>query len=96
MFHFPKQFFVDIISSFKWYKVKFRSQEKLSSVTSFQWKSNNGNGNQWKLSSSAAHGYYKTSHLEACSLWHNYDLICLSETWLESSISSQSQVFALK
>ena len=38
----------------------------------------------WNLNSIAAQNFVKLSQLEAYNTLHSYDLICLSETWLNS------------
>ena len=40
----------------------------------------------WNLNSIAAQNFVKLSQLEAYNTLHSYDLICLSETWLDSTI----------
>lgn len=42
----------------------------------------------WSLNGLTAHDSIKISLLEAYITQHNYDIICLSETFLNSSISS--------
>ena len=37
------------------------------------------------------YGRLKVSHLEAYALTHNFDIMCLSETYLDSSYSSDDQ-----
>ena len=39
----------------------------------------------WNLNSIAAHNFIKVSPLIACNSIHKYDIICLSETYLDSS-----------
>ena len=51
---------------------------------------------QWNLNSIAAQNFVKLSQLEAYNTLHNYDLICLSETWLDSTISIDSNDISLK
>ena len=41
----------------------------------------------WNLNGIAAHNYTKLSMLEAYNALHNYDIICISETYLDSSYS---------
>ena len=50
----------------------------------------------WNLNSIAAQNFVKLSQLEAYNTLHNYDLICLSETWLDSTISIDSNDISLK
>ena len=40
----------------------------------------------WNLNSIAAHDFSKLSLLEAYNTHHMYDIICLSETYLDSSV----------
>ena len=42
----------------------------------------------WNVNSLAAHDYKKVSLLEGYNAIHHYDLICVSETCLDSSISN--------
>ena len=42
----------------------------------------------WNLSSIATHGFIKVSLLKVYITIYNYDVICLSETYLDSSIPS--------
>ena len=48
------------------------------------------------LNSIAAQNFVKLSQLEAYSTLHSYDLICLSETWLNSTTSIDSNDLSLK
>ena len=41
----------------------------------------------WSLNSISAHNFIKISLLRACISTHNFDILCLSETCLDSSIS---------
>ena len=50
----------------------------------------------WNLSSIAAQNFVKLSQLEAYNTLHSYDLICFSETWLDSTISIDSNDLSLK
>ena len=45
----------------------------------------------WNLNGLAAHNFSKVSLLQAISLSKNYDLICLSETFLDPSIDSSDE-----
>ena len=45
----------------------------------------------WNLNSISAHIYTKTSLLTAYILVHNFDIICLSETYLNSETSTDDQ-----
>ena len=42
----------------------------------------------WNLNSLPAHSYAKVSLLQSFNTLHKFDLICLSETYLDSSIST--------
>ena len=42
----------------------------------------------WNLNSLQAHNFAKVSSLRAYNTLHKFDIICLSETYLDSSISS--------
>ena len=46
---------------------------------------------QWNLNGIAAHNYVKLSMLEAYNAVYKYDVICLSETFLDSSHSNDDQ-----
>ena len=50
----------------------------------------------WNLNSIAAQNFVKLSQLEAYNTVHRYDLICLSETWLDSTTSINSNDLSLK
>ena len=50
----------------------------------------------WNLNSIAAQNFVKLSQLEAYNTVHSYDLICLSETWLDSTTSIKSTDLSLK
>lgn len=50
----------------------------------------------WNLNSIAAHNFSKLSALQAYNSTHNFDIICLSETFLDSSYSSQDEALVLK
>ena len=51
---------------------------------------------RWNLNSIATQNFVKLSQLEACNTLHSYDLICLSETWLDSTIFIDSDDLPLK
>ena len=51
---------------------------------------------QWNLNSIAAQNVVKLSQLEAYNTLHSYDLICLSETWLDSTTSIDSNDLSLR
>ena len=42
----------------------------------------------WNLNSLMAHNYVKPSSLQACNSVYKHDVICLSETYLDNSVSS--------
>ena len=44
----------------------------------------------WNLNSIATQNFVKLSQLKACNTMHSYDLICLFETWLDSTTSINS------
>ena len=44
----------------------------------------------------AAQNFVKSSQLEAYNAVHSYDLICLSETWLDTTTSINSNDLPLK
>ena len=48
------------------------------------------------LNSIAAQTFVKLSQLEAYNTMHSYDLICLSETWLDSTTSIDSNDLSVK
>ena len=50
----------------------------------------------WNLNSIAAQNFVTLSQLEAYNIMHNYDLICLSETWLNCTTSINSNDLSLK
>ena len=50
----------------------------------------------WNLNNTAAQNFVKLSQLEAYNTLHGYDLICLSETWLDSTTSIDSNDLSLK
>ena len=45
----------------------------------------------WNLNSIAAHDFSKIQSLNACNCIHHFDIICLSETYLNCDISSNNQ-----
>ena len=45
----------------------------------------------WNLNSLPTDNFVKVPHLEAYAITHNIDIICLSETFLDSSYSSDDQ-----
>ena len=50
----------------------------------------------WNLNSTAAQNFVKLSQVEVHNPLHSYDLICLSETWLDSATSIDSNDLSLK
>ena len=50
----------------------------------------------WNLNSIAAQNLVKLSHLEVYNIIHSCDLICLPETWFDSTTSIDSNYLALK
>ena len=50
----------------------------------------------WNLNNIAAPNFVKLSQLEAYNTMHSYDLISLSETWLDSTTSIDSNDLSLK
>ena len=50
----------------------------------------------WNVNSVAAHDYKKVSLLEAYNAIHHYNLICVSETYLDSSISNDEKDTSIK
>ena len=50
----------------------------------------------WNLNNIAAQNLVTVSQLEAYNKLHGYDLICLSETWLDSTNSIDSNDLSLK
>ena len=50
----------------------------------------------WNLNGIAAQNYVKLSMLEAYNALHNYDIICISETYLDSSLSHNDPTLQLQ
>ena len=50
----------------------------------------------WNLNGLAAHNFTKVSLLQALSVTHDYDIICLSETFVDSSISNDDERLNIK
>ena len=50
----------------------------------------------YNINSIAAHNFAKLSSLEAFNAVHNFDVICISEPYLDSSFSSDDSALALK
>ena len=44
----------------------------------------------WNLNSTAAHNYAKVFHLKAYIAVYKFDIICISETYLDTSITSDN------
>ena len=49
----------------------------------------------WNLNSLTAHNFSKVSLLQAYNSSYNYDIICLSETYLDSSVTSDNDELSL-
>ena len=45
----------------------------------------------WNLNGLAAHDFLKVSLIEAFITTHNFDIICLSETFLDSTLSQHDE-----
>ena len=50
----------------------------------------------WNVNSLAAHNYKKVSLLEAYNATHHYDLICVSKTYFDSSVSNDKKDISIK
>ena len=50
----------------------------------------------WNLNGLAAHNFTKVSLLQALSVTHDNDIICVSETFLDSSISNDDERINIK
>ena len=50
----------------------------------------------WNLNSIATQNFVKLSQLEALNTLHTYDLICLPETWLDSTTSIDCNDLSMK
>ena len=50
----------------------------------------------WNLNSRPAHGFSKLSLIEAYNTHHNFDMICLSETYSDSSYVDDDPQLNLK
>ena len=50
----------------------------------------------WNLNGLAAHNFTKVSLLQALSVTHDYDIICVTETFLDSSISNDDERINIK
>ena len=49
----------------------------------------------WNIDSITAHNFVKISLLEACNAQHKFDMICISETYLDSSFPDDNPRFNL-
>ena len=47
------------------------------------------------MNSIFAHNYVKLSHFRACLVFHKFDIVCLSETNLNSSNSPDDETFEI-
>ena len=50
----------------------------------------------WNLNSLTAHNYFKVSQLQAFNLVHKFDVICISETYLDYSISKDDNALSIE
>ena len=50
----------------------------------------------WNLNGLAAHNFTKVSLMRALSVTHDYNIICLSETFVDSSISNDDERITIK
>ena len=50
----------------------------------------------WNINSLLAHYFSKLSLIEACNTHHNFEMICLSETYLDSSYADDDTRINLK
>ena len=50
----------------------------------------------WNLNGLAAHNFTKDSLLQDLSVTHDFDIICLSETFIDSSISNDDERINIK
>ena len=50
----------------------------------------------WNLNSITAHNFAKVNLLQAYNVIHDFDMICLSESYLDSSVSSNNQNLHIK
>ena len=49
----------------------------------------------WNLNSISAHNNVKLSHLRACLAFHKLDIVCLSETYLNSRNSPDDETYKI-
>ena len=76
----------DIVSAFWRYRKKSRLRPRLLEQFSFC---------HWNLNSITAHTFIKMSLLQAYNSIHNFDIICLLETYLRSFCHSDDDQVAL-
>ena len=50
----------------------------------------------WNLNSLTVHNYFKVSQLQAFNLVHKFDIICISETHLDYSISKDDNALSIE
>ena len=50
----------------------------------------------WNVNSLTAHNYLKVSQLQAFNLVHKFDILCISETHLDSSVSKDDTALSIK
>ena len=50
----------------------------------------------WNLNSITAHNFAKTNLLQAYNTIHDFDMVCLSESYLDSSVSSANENLYIK
>ena len=50
----------------------------------------------WNLNSLTAHNYLKVSQLQAFNLVHKFDILCISETHLDSSVSKDDNALSIE
>ena len=50
----------------------------------------------WNLNSLTAHNYLKVSQLQAFNLVHKFDILCISETHLDSSVSKDGNALSIE
>ena len=50
----------------------------------------------WNLNSITAHNYLKASQLQAFHLVHKFDILCISETHLDSSVSKDDNALSIE
>ena len=77
-----------ILAAPRWHWSKFQTKEK-AAVEHFSCC-------RWNVNSVAAHDYKNVSLLDAYNAIHHYDLICPSETYLDSSVSNDEKDISVK